>query len=306
MEAQTMRPIKPLFAVSSLAAALCLTGLRVDAQGTATQGGACDRACLADVGTRYLDSLVAHDPKIAPLADGARFTEDTVEMPVGEGLWKTAGKLRPFRTDFLDAREGTAAVHAVIEENGVPVLFAARLKVVNRSITEIETMVVRTQQEGVLFAPDSLAQPSAAMVTAPPRAQRSPRDAMFDSALRYPEGLRIGRFEASDVPFAAGAYRLENGVRMAGPGCTFRPPSCENMRSQQVPTLAEMKASVVAVDEENGTVLLRMDFGAGSLPGPDSQGRSLVAFEAFKIYDGQVHAVEAIFEGMPANTPSGW
>ena len=27
---------------------------------------------------------------------------------------------------------------------------------------------------------------------------------------------------------------------MAGPGCTFRRPSCENLRSQQVPTLAEI------------------------------------------------------------------
>jgi hypothetical protein len=29
---------------------------------------ACDRACLADVMTRYLASLVAHDPKQAPIA----------------------------------------------------------------------------------------------------------------------------------------------------------------------------------------------------------------------------------------------
>jgi hypothetical protein len=66
-------------------------------------------------------------------------------------------------------------------------------------------------------------------------------------------------------------------------------------------------AHVVAVDEENGTVLLWMDFGPGSLPGPpNATPRSLVTFEAFKIYGGQVHAVEAMFEGMPANTSSGW
>ncbi|HLF11665.1 MAG TPA: hypothetical protein VJA26_10655 [Gammaproteobacteria bacterium] len=296
-----MRRINAFLAALALAAALCLP-VRLGAQGSAT----CDRACLADVMTRYLDSLVAHDPKLAPLEASARFTEDTAEMPIGEGLWKTASKLRPFRTDYLDVSEGTAAVHATIEENGAPVLFAARLKVVNRRITEIETMVVRNQQEGVLFAPDALAQPSAAMIAMPPKAQLLPRDEIVELALRYPEGLRVGSFEKSDVPFAPGAYRLENGVRMAGPGCTFRPPSCENLRTQQLPTLAEMKASVVAVDEENGTVLLRMDFGRGSLPGPQAEGKSLVAFEAFKIHDGQVHAVEAFFEGMAANTPSGW
>ena len=114
---------------------------------------ACDRACLADVMTSYLASLVAHDPKKAPLAANVRFTEDAKVLPVGEGFWKTASKLRAFRTDFLDARTGTAAVHAVLEENGAPVLFAARLKVVGREITEIETLVVHNQQEGAPNCP---------------------------------------------------------------------------------------------------------------------------------------------------------
>lgn len=271
------------------------------------QSAACDRTCLADVMSRYLESLVAHDPKAAPLAANVRFTEDAKELPVGQGLWATASKLMPFRTDFLDVREGIAAVHAVVEENGTPILLAARLKVVDRRITEIETIAVRSRQEGALFEPAALAEPSPAMVTPPPRAELMPRAQMIEMALRYPEGLSVGSFEKSDVPFAANAYRLENGVRMAGPGCSFRPPSCENMRSQQLPTLAQIVAHVVAVDEENGTVLLWMDFGPGSLPGPpQSAPRSLVTFEAFKIYGGQVHAVEAVFEGVPANTPSGW
>src|SRR5262245_13230065 len=282
--------------------------LVVGAQPLAAQNAAdCDRACLAGVVTAYLDSLVAHDPKKAPLAANARFTEDAKELRVGEGLWKTASKLRPFRTDFLDATTGTAATHAVVEENGTPVLLAARLKVDGGRITEVETIVVRSREEGALFAPDALAQPSPAMVTAPPASARMSRDAMAEMALRYPAGLKVGSFEKSDVPFAADAYRLENGVRMAGPGCTFRPPSCENMRSQQLPTLAGIVAHVIAVDEQNGTVLLWMDFGPGSLPGPaDAPPRSLVTLEAFKVYGGQVHAVEAMFEGMPPNTASGW
>jgi hypothetical protein len=273
----------------------------------AQSAAACDRACLAGVMTAYLASLVAHDATAAPLASGARFTEDARELAVGEGLWKTATKLRPFRTDFLDPQTGTAAVHTVVEESGAPVLLAARLRVVNRRITEIETIAVRSRQEGALFAPDALTQASPAMTTPPPAARRMPRDALAEVALRYPGGLRVGSFEKSDVPFAPEAYRFENGVRMAGPGCTFQPPSCENMRSQQLPTLAGIVAHVVAVDEENATVLLWMDFGPGSLPGPpNATPRSLVTFEAFKIYGGQVHAVEAMFEGMPNGTASGW
>ena len=44
-----------------------------------------------------------------------------------------------------------------------------------------------------------------------------------------------------DVPFAPDAYRFENSVRMAGPGCTFRPPGCVDMKAQQIPTLPDVK-----------------------------------------------------------------
>ncbi len=287
------------FVLSALVVAFCAPRA-LEAQAKPS----CDRTCLKDVMTKYLDSLVAHDPKKAPLAANVRFTEDAKELKVGEGFWKTATKLRPFRTDFLDPQTGTAAVHAVIEEDGKPILFTGRLKVVDKKITEIETIVVHNQAEGALFAPDALATPSPAMVTPPRKDLLTPRQQMIDIALRYPGGLKIGSFEKSDVPFAKDAYRLENGVKMAGPGCTFQPPSCENLRSQRLPTLAGIKSRVIAVDEENGTVLLWMDFGAGSLP--RGEGKALVTFEAFKVYGGEVHAVEAMFKGMPADTPPGW
>src|SRR3954469_24381891 len=122
--------------IASLLAVVAAAPLSLEAQSAAS----CDRACLAGVMTAYLESLVAHDTNKAPLAANVRFTEDAKELRVGEGLWKTASKLRPFRTDFLDAMTGTAATHAVVEENGMPVLLAARLKVAGRRITEIETI----------------------------------------------------------------------------------------------------------------------------------------------------------------------
>jgi len=280
----------------------------------------CDRNCLGGILTQFLESLVARDPARAPLADGVRYTEDAKELPIGGGFWATASKLGAFRTDFLDVREQTAAVHAVMEENGTPVLFAARLKVEDREIAEIETMVVRGQAEAMLFDLTRLDKPSVAFTTMPPRDQLNTRAEMIDIAMRYPEGLRVGSFVTSDVPFAADAYRLENGQLMAGPDCTFI-PGCNDIRNQRLPTLAEMKGEVVAVDEENGTVLTRLDFGRGSLMGgrrgggagagaggsaPAQPEMVLVTFEAFKIYGGQVHAVEAVFESMPANTPRGW
>ena len=287
-------------------ALLALVMLTVPAGSTATAQAACDRQCLTGILTGYLNAMVAHDPAAAPLAASVRFTEDAAPLKVGEGLWKSEIKFSSYRLDFLDTREGTAALHAVFEEKGAPILFAGRLKVVDRKITEIETMVVRSQAESMLFAPANLKTPSATMTYAPQPAERMARDQMIAIAARYPAGLRAGSFVTADVPFAPDAYRFENGVRMAGPGCTFQPPGCVDMRNQRIPTLPDVKQRVVAVDEEMGTVLLRLAFGRGSLVGPAFEGKELVTFEAFKVYGGAIHAAEAVFKAAPLNQPSGW
>jgi hypothetical protein len=283
----------------------------------------CDRECLGDIMSQFLESLVANDPSIAPLADDVRMTEDTIETPIGEGLWATASGIGAYRTDFLDVREQVAAVHAVMEEQGTQILFAARLQIENREITEIETMVVRGASEAMLFNLDNLQEPSEAFLTPPPADQRMSREAMIEMAMRYPEGLRVGSFVTSGADFSDQAYRFENGQLMAGPGCSFI-PGCDDIQNQTLPVLSGITGHVVAVDEENGTVLTRLDFGPGSVMGGGRGGRGgrggaggapageappppvLVTFEAFKIYGGEIHAVEAVFESMPANSPTGW
>jgi hypothetical protein len=95
--------------------------------------------------TRYLNALVVHNPKALTLAGNARFTEDTVEKPLGEGLWKTASGLGTFRQDIIDVREGVAGTHVVMQDNGAPILFQVRLKVASGKMSEIDTTVVRNQ-----------------------------------------------------------------------------------------------------------------------------------------------------------------
>jgi hypothetical protein len=40
---------------------------------TQTKSGPCDRACLEGFVEQYLDAAIAHDPKLLPLAPGAKF-----------------------------------------------------------------------------------------------------------------------------------------------------------------------------------------------------------------------------------------
>ena len=102
--------------------------------GAETATGKCNRECLCGFITQYLDAMISRNPKAIPTAPAARFTEDTKTLPLGEGLWKGASRIGSYRQDFLDVREGMAASHVVVEENGTPVMLALRLKIENRKV----------------------------------------------------------------------------------------------------------------------------------------------------------------------------
>lgn len=262
----------------------------------------CDRVCLKGIVTQYLNAMLKHDATGLPVAPGVRYTEDGDEKKLGDGFWKTIAGLGAFRQDILDVRQGTAGVHVLAMEDGNPVLMAVRLKVSAGKISEVESMIVRNRTEGMIYRPEAIKEASAAMNVTPPQDQRNTREQMIELALRYPAGLKIGSFVKSDAKFAADAYRFENGQLMAGPGCTFL-AGCENIREQRLPTLAGITSRVAAVDEEQGIVWLRMNFGPGSLmSGPGV----LSVFEMFKVYGGSIHAVEAFMKTQPEGKPSGW
>ena len=286
----------------TLASLFVILTVAVNAQTrVGTAAGTCGRECLRGFITQYLDAMISRNPKAIPTAPTARFTEDTKTLPLGEGLWKGASKVRAFRQDFLDVREGVAASHVIVEENGTPVMLALRLKVENKKITEIETMVTRSKAEGGLFDIEKLTMPHEAMNIMPEASQRMSRAELIRIAEIYASGLKVGgSFEAVNAPFAPDACRIENGTLTAGPGARA---GSENIYTQKVMAHPDISYRIAAVDEEMGIVLFRLDFGNTNNYGP---GNALTLFEAFKIYGGQIHAVEAFMDIMPENTPSGW
>lgn len=268
-----------------------------------SKNATCDRECLRGFVTQYLNAMIAHKPADLPLAANVRFTEDTVEMKLGESpLWRNASRLRPYRLDILDVRQGVAAAQAIVEESGAPVMLMLRLKITGRKIAEVETQVTRNKAEGSLFNTEALKAASGAMLWVPDDAQHNSREEATRIAELYPAGLKAGSFVAVNTPFADKTYRFENGQLMAGPGCTFM-PGCEVIKTQKIPTLSGIAYRVAAVDEDLGIVLLRMDFGPGS---SRVAGDTLMVWEAFKVYGGQIQAVEAFMKNMPLGTPSGW
>jgi hypothetical protein len=267
---------------------------------SAAQAADCDRACLKGMISKYVDAMVAHDPARLPLAANARFTEDSQELKLGEGLWKTVTKKGDFRQDYIDVRKQIAASHVVLLEDNAQVLYSVVLRVADRKITGIETLVDRITPNS-RFKPDSLDKPPAGMSQAVPAGKRMPRAEMIRTALFYPEGLRIGSFVNAKTPFAKDAYRVENGTFIAGAGCPRA--NCTEILTQKIMVHADVKPSVAAVDEEEGIVLLWMNFGDTNSYGP---GNALVTFEAFKVWGGEIHAVNAFFRILPKDTQRGW
>jgi hypothetical protein len=189
----------------------------------------------------------------------------------------------------------------IVEESGMPVMLVLRLKVVDKKITEAETQVTRSRSEGAIFNIANIKTANKAMNVVPDRGQLNTRADAIKIAELYPAGLKIGSFTEVNIPFAADAYRIENGTVTAGVGCGRA--GCENMKTQTIMKHPAVTSRVAAVDEEMGIVLLRMNFGDTGSYGP---GNALIVWEAFKVYGGQIHAVEAFMRVMPATTPSGW
>jgi hypothetical protein len=286
---------------------LALTGFAAsDARSAAVAASPCDRECLRGLVTTYLYALLRHDSSRLPLGPSPRVTEDAVEKPLANvGLLKTVTRLRGYRQDILDERAGMAGADVIVEESGAPTMLVLRLKVVDRKITEIETVATRSRAEGLIFNIDGLSAPSEAMNYAPRPDQLASRDDAIKAALHYPAGLNAAKtFAAVNAPFAPDAYRYENGQIMAGPDCKFA-PGCQNISTQSLEIfqrLGKVATRVIGVDERMGIVWLRMAWGVR-----ESGGDQLTVWESFKVYDGQIHAVEAFMRILPpALANGGW
>jgi hypothetical protein len=262
----------------------------------------CDRACLGDLVTQYLMDMAAHNPAALPVSPNVRFTENGDVMKLGDGLWRTASGLGTYRQDILDVAGHTAATQAVVLEDGdKPVLFALRLKERDGKISQIETMVVPHDKSSLIFDPAGYQKGNEQMTSVPPASDIDSRAESIKIAMKYPQGLKVGSFVQADTPFASDAYRVENGIHTAGAGCTRS--GCENIKTQKIIQHPGIHARVAAVDAQLGMVLLYLNFGNTKQYGP---GLALVTFEAFKIYGGQIHAVNAVLRMASTNATSGW
>lgn len=169
----------------------------------------CDRACLEGFVNQYLDALVAHNPFGLPWARKVKFSENDVVLDLGDGLWNTATGAGTYKLMVADPQAGQVALLATLRENSTPIAVTARLKIENRKITELETLINRSAA-----AAQALEQtkPAAEFTETIPSAQRVSRDALIAAANRYFDAIEKG--SADPAAFDKNCRRVENGAQM--------------------------------------------------------------------------------------------
>lgn len=251
----------------------------------------CDRACLVELNTAYLDALIARDAPRLPLAPSARFTENGEELALTEGLWAVASTLGAYRQDFAEVAAGQTALFAALEDDVGEVLLAARLAVIDRQVTELETIVAR-RGEATFFSPSGMTHDAIYDTDVSP-SDGSTREALIAIASSYFDGLEAG--DGSDVPFDSGASRNENGV------VTASGPSISNLSAFSY--IDTIKRRFVLVDEERGVVL---PFALFEIPNGLTGSRTLHIAELFKVEAGDIMRIHAVMVNRPFGTDSGW
>jgi hypothetical protein len=251
----------------------------------------CDRACLIALNTAYLEALSARDASSLPLAPDVRFTENGEELALNEGLWAVASALSDYRQDFAEVPAGQSALFATLEDDAGVVMLAARLRVVDHRITEIETIVARSG-EVMFFSPDNLMADSI-YDTELDVAARGTREQLVAIVDLYFQGLEDA--DGSSIPFDSNASRTENGV------VTASGSSISNLGVFSY--IGEITRRYVLVDEERGAVL---PFALFEIPSSLSGARTLHIAELFKVSGGDIMKIDAIMVNRPLGTTSGW
>ncbi len=311
--------------IFTLLITVCVLGSYANAAQPST---ACDRECLRGKVSELLYGFVKHDVSKLAVAPTLRVTEDAIVKPLAEvGLVRSVTGLAGYRQDIIDERASVAGAHVIVKEGDASVMLVVRVKVVANALTEVELVANRGGGMGpaparaagpgagpgtgpgpVAAAGPSLGQsrlsaPSEATSYVPRPEQLMKRKEAIKIALKYPEGLAAAKnFAFVNAPFSPDAYRFENGSVLAGPECTFN-PTCKDISTQSLAVferLGDPVTRVVAVDERMGIVWLRMAWGVQK-----EGGDQLCVWETFKIWDGQIHAVEAFMRTFPIELRNG-
>jgi hypothetical protein len=254
-----------------------------------------------------------------------KFTENGVRLPFGDrGLWFGMSSLGGYKFYVPDTEtQQVAFIGTVKEQSGSTstgpaeerlVAIAVRLKIENDRITEIEQLAIRpdnTNSSNNNFPPtgegvEAMGAPHPMFREAIPESERASREELIQTANYYFEGLQRNDGQGY-YPFTDDCTRFENSVDTLAN--VLNPETGERGRMSCklqfeiayrniVDSIRDRR--FVAVDRERGIAFAFVAFDHHRI------NWTWQMAELFKIENGQIRRIEAIFHRAPYGINSGW
>ncbi len=289
----------------------------------------CDRACLENYIDRYMNAMLNNDPSLDLFTPDCKFTENGVRLPLGgEGLWFGMSGTGTYKFYVPDIETQQVAFIGTAKEGeaGTLVAVAIRLKIVDEKITEAEQLVIRPDSsytgdgQGMSFPPtgesvEKLGTPHDLYLEVIPENKRPSREEMIKTANYYFSGMQNNDGKGY-YPFADDCHRLENGMSSTNvpvpEGQEMPDPKTSKVYSAHWGCKEQFESGLlnmvtrirdrrfVAVDRERGIV-----FAFGFFDHHNINWTWQLA-ELFKIENGLIRRIEAVFHRCPFGMNSGW
>ena len=288
-----------------------------------TSKGTYDRARLENYLNQYLDAMMANDPNEKLFARNCRFTENGVQLPLGgEGLWYSMSGKGNYKFYIPDVetrqiafigtvKEGAAAPRAG-SSGGTLSAVAIRLRINDEGkISEVEQLVIRPEttlsSSGVNTssspstgdAVEKMGEPNKIFTEVIPESERMSREELVKVGNYYFESLQRHDSKGLDgkgfYPFTEKCVRYENGTKATD-------DALKQFKSKELNGIVSRirDRRFVAVDRERGIA-----FAFGFFDHVQINWTWQIA-ELFKIENGLISRIEAVFLRCPYGTNSGW
>jgi hypothetical protein len=273
----------------------------------------------------YLAALAARDTSRLRFAENVVFTENNVRLEPGDGLWNTISGVRGgYDLKAADPATGQVAWFGIVEEHGHPAIMGLRLAVAGDRIAEVETIICRAMEFGPFPSIDTYVAPRPLLLADVPEAQRVPRERLIAVANGYFDTLELND-GTLHTEFTDDCDRIENGLQttnnpaiedypIAAMGCAaqFRLGQYiydDRLRGRRFPLVDEDKGLVLAagfIDHTGKVVDVTWTDGVTRTKSVFHFPHSFALLELFKVVDGKIAGVEAVFITVPYNMPSPW
>ncbi len=293
------------------------------------RAGDCDRACLNGFVDKYMAAVAAHDPSKLPTAANVRYSENNVEMKLGEGLWQTSDGWGSYKVYVDDPQTGQVGFLAIANEDGHLSCFAGRLKVANKKVTEIEIIAARPDRPSPATAngipvggPENL-HDKPLFNEDEPAGERVSREKLIQLANGYFDTIQLNTGKIYTT-FDPDCQRMENGSITANNPNATNPVAKMGCQAQletgllKIVTRARDRRFVVDEQRQmvfvatffdhNGTVRQNklVDGSVRTIGPPFDRPYTFLIFELFKIKDGKIRQIEAVLNTVPYYMPSPW